>query len=448
VSERQAIALLMALRAAVRQYLLYPPGHPALLQLIDETRGAADDLARLDPAGLAAISLLGDSIFLGPSVLPHASLEFNGLLRQMQAVGLDSITFAAPVSAGDVQELAAFAAGASQDLPAEGTIRLNERPFSLDHDEEGTGFGGIRRSYARSLDVLRGIALASQTTETFDLTGAAWAVEQLMEQSLEHPAASLLLATVRSHDEYTFYHSVNVAILSLALGRLTGVPDDQLPILGVAAMLHDIGKVGVSPSILQHPGRLSGEQWGEIKLHPQEGAQTILAAAGPAQEVASVVALEHHARFDGSGYPQVSYRNALHFYSRLVATTDTFDAITTRRSYRRAETPHRALRVLLKGSGGMYDPDFTRAFIKMLGVYPPGSLLLMENGEVLMVTQVAEAGELPAAVLVRTQAGELLDLPEPISLADRTIIDQLTPEDAGVEPAALLEHVGLESGGD
>ena len=237
-----------------------------------------------------------------------------------------------------------------------------------------------------------------------------------------------------------------MAILSLALGRLTGVPEDQLPILGVAAMLHDIGKVGVQPSVLQHPGRLSTEQWSEIKLHPQEGAQTILAAAGEFQEVAAVVALEHHARFDGSGYPQVAYRDALHFYSRLVATTDTYDAITTRRSYRRAETPHRALRVLLKGSGKMYDPDFTRAFIKMLGVYPPGSLLLMENGEVTMVTQVADVDELPEAILVRTADGELLDEPEPVSLADRTVVDQLTPEDTGVDPAALLEQASLAPG--
>lgn len=432
--------LLSAVRSLVRQYPLYPEGHPAADQLVDGTVEVAETLISASVEGEVVLSLLGDSIFVGPSVLAVESLEFNGLLRQLQACGIDSISFRAPVARGDVADLASFVIGVSGDYPAEGTIRLNERPYTADDVDDRGPMAGLRRSYARSLDVLRGLTFASQAGESFDLGGATWAVEQLLEQSLEHPAASLLLATVRSHDEYTFYHSVNVAILSLALARLTEVPEDQLTVLGVAAMLHDIGKVGVPASTLQHPGRLDTSQWGQIKLHPQDGAQTILAAASSTQEIAAVVALEHHGRFDGSGYPKVGYRKELHFYSRLVATTDTYDAITTRRSYRRAETPNRALRVLLKGSGRMYDPDFTRAFIKMMGAYPPGSLLLLENGEVAMVTENPENSDYPDAVLVRTPGGELVSDPEPLPLADREIIDQLTADAVGVDPATLLEQ--------
>lgn len=280
--------------------------------------------------------------------------------------------------------------------------------------------------------------------EQFDLSGASWAVEQLVEQTISQPAASLLLSTMKSHDEYTFFHSVNVCILSIALGRLVGLEGEQLRELAIGALLHDIGKVRVETSILQFPGRLDGAQWRQIKLHPQEGAASIMAAASAGQEIAATVAFEHHARFDGSGYPSLSRRERqLHFFSRLVATADTYDAITTRRSYRRAETPNRALHVLLKGSGTLYDPDFVRAFIDMVGIYPPGSLLQLDGGEVAMVTQTHEGGSVPDLVLVRTREGALLDVPEPMTATGRSIVDQLVPGQVGVDPAALLEKVGI-----
>ncbi len=434
--------MLKDLQALARQMALYPTGHPTTGEALGAATSSADDLATA-ASGEGVVSLVGDSFYLGRTLLPHASLEFNALLRTMQARGIESITFLSPVAGADVADLGAFIAGLSGDVPAESTVRLNESPFSKADLESDSSLTSLRRSYARSLDVLRGVAGALESDEQFDLSGASWAVEQLVEQTISQPAASLLLSTMKSHDEYTFFHSVNVCILSIALGRMTGLEDDQLKVLAIGAMLHDIGKVRVEPSILQFPGRLDGDQWRQIKLHPQEGAASIMAAAAPGQEIAATVAFEHHARFDGSGYPSLTRRERdLHFYSRLVATTDTYDAITTRRSYRRAETPNRALHVLLKGSGTLYDPDFVRAFIELVGIYPPGSLLQLDGGEVAMVTHTPDGDGAPDLVLVRRSSGELLDLPEPIPAVGRTVLDQLVPGQVGVDPAALLEKVG------
>ncbi len=99
--------------------------------------------------------------------------------------------------------------------------------------------------------------------------------------------------------------------------------------------------------------------------------------------------------------------------------------------------------MLLKGSGTLYDPDFVRAFIEMVGIYPPGSLLQLDGGEVAMVTQTSENGGIPDLVLVRTGDGVLLDVPEPIPSTGRTILDQLVPGQVGVDPAALLEKAGI-----
>lgn len=431
------------LRSASRQMALYPDEHPALVEVVNKATDAANGL--LVDASEQAITIIGDSLYLERTILPHASLEFNRLLRDMQARGVDSVTLTSRVSRGDMHDLAAFLAATSGDVPAEGTIRLNERPYSRSELETDTGFTGLRRSYARSLDVLRGLSLALDSDESFDLTGATWVVEQLVEQTLSQPAASVLLSTMKSHDEYTFYHSVNVCILSIALARMVGLPEEEIKLLAVGALLHDIGKVRVPIKTLQWPGRLDTEQWAEIKLHPQEGAAAILAAAAPGQEIAAVVAFEHHARFDRQGYPTMTYSRPAHFFSRLVSTADTYDALTTRRSYRRAETPNRALRVLLQGAGSLYDPDLVQTFIKMVGVYPVGSLLELDTGGVVMVTgNHQDPSELADVVLVRASDGLALSQPEPATLKDRIVVDQLTSDRAGVDPASLIEQLELD----
>jgi HD-GYP domain-containing protein (c-di-GMP phosphodiesterase class II) len=300
---RQAEGLLTALRRAIRHIALYPQGHPLVRDALVAGAEAADDVAA---DGEAVLTLLDDAFYLGTELLGHASLEFNGMLREMQERGIDSITMIRPVAADDLAELVAFIAGESDDVPAGSTIRLNERPLSYE-DLRKSDTAGLRRSYTGSLEVLRSIGMAVRSEGEFGLGGVAVAVENLLKASLEQPGASLLLATVKSHDEYTFYHSVNTCILSLAMGRLVGLDEDQLRLLGMGALLHDIGKVGVAPSVLRNPGRLVSTDWDQIKLHPQEGAQSILAASGAGQELAAAIALEHHARFDGSGYPKLGH---------------------------------------------------------------------------------------------------------------------------------------------
>jgi hypothetical protein len=123
--------------------------------------------------------------------------------------------------------------------------------------------------------------------------------------------------------------------------------------------------------------------------------------------------------------------------SRLVAVADAYGAITSHRPHRPARPPHEACAILVRGAGTAYDPDVVEAFNRMMGLYPPGSLLRMESGEVVMVT--ASAGGARRAMMVRDPAGTLLDVPEPVDLAGRRVTEALLPDDVGVPPASLLE---------
>ena len=424
------------LRGAVTQLALYPTEHPAVEASIERAAFAASGL--VESAGETVLTILGDSLYHGQRLLAHTSLEFNGFFRTMQARGIDALTFDGFVSRADVRDLAEFLAGKISDVPAEGTIRLNESPFTSAQLAQSGEMSGLRKNYAKSLDVLRGIGQAMGAGQEFDLSGATLIVEQLVEQTISQPGASVLLASMKSHDEYTFYHSVNVCILAIALGRRVGLDDDTIGIMALGALLHDIGKLRVATSILQFPGRLDAEQWAEIKLHPQEGATAILAAAGPGQEVASVVALEHHRRFDGAGYPAPSRNREQHLFSRVVTAADVYDALTTRRSYRRADTPHQAIDVLVQGSGNHFDPVMVDQFIGLTGVYPAGSFLRLPDETVAMVT-LNVPGDRAEGLIVRSATGELLDDPEPVALDLSAPFDHVTSTEAGIDPASLLE---------
>jgi HD-GYP domain-containing protein (c-di-GMP phosphodiesterase class II) len=456
--EREVKQTLTGIRQAMKHLQLYPVGHPFVDESIGTATRAADSLAATE-GGEVVVTLLDDAFYIGRQVIAHTSLEFNAMLREMQLRGIDSITFIEKVQPEDMIDFAAFVAGIADDLPAGGSIRLNERPLALT-ELEASEVSGMRSAYAASLDMLRSMGRAVRQGSDLEMSGASWVVGNLIEQTISHPGASLLLATVKSHDEYTFFHSVNTCILSLALGHLVQLDDDQLSGLGMGSLLHDIGKLGVPLSVLQHPGRLNEEQWGLMKLHPQEGAQAILAAAGPGHEIAAAIALEHHARIDGSGYPKVRSMNGhgddhhhdqghgaprgadLHFFSRLVSVADTYDAITTRRSYRRAETPNRALNVLLHGGGTSYDPDFARAFIHLLGVYPPGSLLRIGDGRVVMVVEPHEDDPQRSMAVTLVGADGVRTIDQDRFVVDPSmVVDQLLPDQAGIDPSAMLESI-------
>jgi len=431
---------LSSLKRAASAVQLYPAEHP----LVGEAAaGAVSAAANLnEDEGSVVLSVVNDAFYLNRRLLPQSTLEHRTMMAQFNEQGIDSLTLRHPVTATDVIELGLFLNGSTGDVPADGSLRLNDRPFTEADLREAATMSKLKRSYASSIDILRGVAAAT-SEKSFDLNPAVWAVEELLESVLREQGASLLLATLKGHDEYTFFHSVNTAILALAVGRTLELDSEKLTMLGLGALLHDIGKVRVSPAVIQYPGRLTEAHWSEIKLHPQEGAQAILAASGNGREIAARVAFEHHARYDLSGYPFVKGRQDLHLFSRIVSVCDVYDAMTTRRSYKRAEPPTRALQLLLNGSGTQFDPNVVYAFIHMMGIYPTGSLLRLKTGQVVIVLDGGADDRSFIAAVVRDSKNMLLDEYEPFELDTDLIADQVLPEMVGITPAALLEDIHL-----
>ena len=197
------------------------------------------------------------------------------------------------------------------------------------------------------------------------------------------------LTTIKDYDEYTFAHSVNVSVLSMVIADRLGLPKADIAEVGVAGLLHDIGKMHVPLSILNKPEHLSEEEWDTMRRHPMLGVIE-LSRVRSLRTIASplFVTLQHHVQHAGGGYPQKPGEWNLHLHTRIVTVADVFDAMTTARNYR--EEPldaGKAVCFVHKMSGKIFDPMVVKAFIRTMGVYPVGSTLELNTGAIAVVVR-------------------------------------------------------------
>jgi len=204
-------------------------------------------------------------------------------------------------------------------------------------------------------------------------------IEIIVKELLSTEDIVLSLSKLRSIDDYTYEHSVNVCVISIIIGIELFLEKDSLKDLGVGAILHDIGKVGVSERIIKKPGSLLPAEFGEIKTHTELGYQ-ILKGAGFSEDIAQI-ALYHHERVEGSGYPHHLEGVSIPLYARIVAVADVYDALSNNRIYRKKMTPDNVYRELIKTSTNHLDELLVEKLLKHIHMYPNGSGVILNTGE-------------------------------------------------------------------
>jgi HD-GYP domain-containing protein (c-di-GMP phosphodiesterase class II) len=381
----QASEFVRHLSSARQIYALYPSGHPNRVDTIRDALVAVRKLRSVmdsDPV----LFVTRHAMYLGPVLLARDSLSRYGLVDAFEKAGVEAVEPLAPITEADIDKLVRVLLS---ELPLNTVFEgmtINRIKPDVDAEEDEVG-SGLRRSYALGLEVLRHTAADIASGEGINLGAASRLVEQLSDQVFRDPTQALMLATVRSHDEYTYYHMLNVCLLSIAMGYAVGLNPDQIMALGMGALLHDVGKVNVPVDLLQHVGPLSPDQWRVIQRHPVEGAGMVFGTGDGLSQLTAVIVLEHHAAFDLTGYPRLSNRPHPALPARMVAVADCFDAVTTNRPYRRAEERRQALNILLAGAGRGYDPRVVRTFVRLQGLFPIGSLVRLTDGDVGVVVR-------------------------------------------------------------
>lgn len=242
---------------------------------------------------------------------------------------------------------------------------------------------------------------------------------------------------IRSHDDYTFAHSINVCVLSTMVGHALGYQQEQLRSLALGALLHDIGKTPIPLRILNKPGPLTPEEMALVKTHARVGFD-ILRTMPDFTFVPLQIALQHHERFDGNGYPQGLKGEEIYEYARIVAIADVYDALTSDRPYKRAYTPDVAHRIMTRESPGHFDPLFLKLFFDHVALYPVGTIVKLTFGYYAVVTEVhSNATERPILRLIADDQKKALKHPALINLKDANdhIIESVA---TGEEVLALL----------
>jgi HD-GYP domain-containing protein (c-di-GMP phosphodiesterase class II) len=221
-----------------------------------------------------------------------------------------------------------------------------------------------------------------------DTGGARRLVQDISESVSRNPLALISMARIKTADDYTYMHSVAVCAMMVALGRQLGLDDAQTRSAGLAGLLHDLGKAVMPPLILNKPSKLTEAEFGVIKSHPAEGHRMLLNGE-KMDPVALDVCLHHHEKVDGSGYPKGLKGDEISLLAKMGAVCDVYDAITSNRAYKTGWDPAESLRKMAEWSKGHFDPAVFQAFVKSMGIYPVGSLVLMKSGRIGVVTEQA-----------------------------------------------------------
>ncbi len=419
-------AAVTALAELIFKRRMFPPGHISVENASREAFIRLDVLLHKKPCLLFKIR--GDFIsYLNyrVDVGDRDNKAVNFMRERFSRMSVDEVEFCTGLSKNELLLFAAFLQGNTGESDKQGNEWLDiknikvrntdsgEKRLRGRNNEFGGGPGREKRKNGIRLNnngggkmgrLISGVLMKMGKIGSRERQDSAGQLLKLVEREGRNSTPIMLLSSLREFDEYTFSHSVNVAVISTAIGRWLGFSEETVDDIGIAALMHDMGKIYIPGDILRKKGRLSPTEWLAIKKHPVHGYR-ILREEG-VDYIACRVAYEHHMRYDLKGYPPPRSNADLHNYSHIVRIADSYDALTTNRPYRKQLDPFSAIKLMYRGKGGEFHPHFLEIFMNVLGNIPVGSIIQLISGEIAVVVNVNELqGELPTVRILKDSEG-------------------------------------------
>jgi HD-GYP domain-containing protein (c-di-GMP phosphodiesterase class II) len=252
-----------------------------------------------------------------------------------------------------------------------------------------------KKSYSRALAAITGLNDRLSEGQSANVSKPKRIIQDMVEGLFQNENLLLCLSTIRDYDDYTCTHSVNVAILSMCLGKRIGLSKIQVMTLGLSALFHDLGKVDIPIELIRKTSKFTDDEYALVKHHPLHSVLRILRinAEHTLKCKLLISPYEHHLGVDLGGYPRGRI-SPMTLYGRIVAISDHYDALTSSRSYRPVPiSPEQALDIMLQVSGTQLDQILLKVFINMIGIYPVGTLLLLDSREIAMVSHTPSGSE-------------------------------------------------------
>ena len=464
--------LLTGIHVVLRSMRLYPLENVQVQQSIDDLQ--ARMVAFLEGEGAFELHIAGDFFFLNEMRLRLDLSNFStfgNLASVLTGHGIGEIAVLPGVQR---EEWAPFAAlllrDPKEDPFPEFIDRLSQtqaehidvRPVAESAEPElieRDSLDEAKGTYAQSVKVARDVLTGMRLGKAVNARKVKRAVQGIVDQVLDNESSMVTMTTLRGFDEYTFTHSVNVSIFSVVIGQRLGLTKLQLYELGLGALLHDIGKMRVDTEIINKIGKmrvdteiinkaggLTEDEWTALKDHPTEGLLLLFQMRGlsevPYRQM--LMAYEHHMKVDLSGYPQNERVRELGLFSRIVAVADGFDAGTSVRSYQYEPwPPDEVLKEMRDNPRRGFDQVIVSTLITATGVYPVGTLVILDSGELAVVSKThSEIDHIhqPSVKVISDAKGRPLETPVTVdlSLGERMIVRTTDAQKYGIRVSDYL----------
>lgn len=396
--------LLTAFYSCLSALKLYPLENAAVQQALDELHGLMSRIVQVD--GGAEIRVVGDFFFLNETRLRLDLSNFStfgSFARALQDHGIGAVEVYPSVQRTEWAPFISILLRKPQgEDPFEGfmdrlagtpvkSIELRPEKDVQEAERDEEALTAAKRTYAQSVQVAKDVLGDVRLGKAVNVRKVKRAVQGIVDQVLANENSMVTMTTLRDFDEYTFTHCVNVCIFSVIIGQRLGLEKIQLYELGLGALFHDVGKQRVEYEIINKPGGLTEEEWAQLKEHTTEGLLCLFKMHGfadvPYRQM--LMAYEHHMKIDLTGYPANKRTRDPTLFSRIVAVADAFDAGTSVRSYQYNPWPPDAvLREMRDNPKRGFDPLLVKALITATGVYPIGTLVILDTHELAVVSEV------------------------------------------------------------
>ena len=356
--------LIIRIAAAVNIWTLYPSNHPRVVKAAQSILESLTRVLAATRADSITFLIVGDDLVVDGEVIRKATLSHLQFINALKTRGVERLTLANGIEVDEVSRMVgALATGTG--IESTPHVVYGRVEISTDSDKD-------KNDETRKEVTTEQIELVRESFAKFRMEQKlpVGAIEEMVwgfVQALSRTTRTILpLAKLKQHDEYTFVHSVNVSLLVMAQARSFGVQGATLQAFGTAALLHDIGKMMVPISVLNHPGKLEGEQWEVMQSHAERGA-TYLSGSGAGSELAALVAFEHHLRYDmRPAYPILRKPRRPNLVARMTSIADAYDAMSTVRPYQKPLMRSTALELLHKRADTFYDPLLVANFARII----------------------------------------------------------------------------------
>ncbi|NNM34187.1 MAG: HD domain-containing protein [Gemmatimonadetes bacterium] len=459
-------AVLTSFYAAMRALKLYPLENVTVQQALQDLHRRAGVVVARE--GALELRVVGDFFFINETRLRLDLSNFSvfgGFARQLHGHGVGGFAILQGFAPSEwVPLLALLLRDPEGDDPFDAfSARFAASPIqhievlpahdAPNESEDEESMEAAKVTYAKSVKVAKDVLHDVRLGRAVNVRKMKRAVQGIVDQVLANEPSIITMTTLRDFDEYTFTHSVNVSIFSVVIGQRLGLSRLQLYELGLCALFHDVGKMRIDPQILNATGTLTDAQWERMQDHPVEGLLVLFEMKGfvdvPYRQM--LAAYEHHMKVDVTGYPKNRRPRQPGLFSRIVAVADAFDAGTSVRSYQyKPGSPNDVLKEMRDNPARGFDPILVRALINATGVFPVGTLVILDSLELAVVARSnPDSAHLhqPVVRVISDAMGN--PLPQPLaldlSMADpdtgvpaRTIIKTTDPEKYGIKVADFL----------